>query len=398
MELSYNAEQLEFRERVRAFMRDKAPAEIAEKARTGRRYDKEDLKRWHGVLHQQGWIAPKWAKEHGGAGLDPIQAHILDEESFAAGMPRLQAFGLGMVGPVIIHFGSDEQKMRYLPTILSGEEFWCQGFSEPGSGSDLASLKTRAERDGDAYTVNGQKTWTTQAHWADWMFCLVRTDWDAKQQEGISFLLIDMTSPGVTVRPIITLDGEHQVNEVFFDNVKVPAKNLVGEENKGWDYAKFLLSNERTGIAGVGQSKSEFARLKAIAETEKRRGAPLSEDPLFKVKLAGLELKLRALEITNLRMLIEEKEKGAPGPISSILKIVGSEVQQEIATLTMEAVGSYAAPYLPESLEDSWNGEPVGPDYAAHAAPYYFFRRKASIYGGSNEIQRNIISKHLLGL
>ncbi len=398
MELLYDSEQQAFREEVRAFMKEMAPVDIAAKAHTGQRYDKEDMKRWHGILYEQGWVAPKWSKENGGAGLDPIQVHILDEEAFAAGMPRLQAFGLSMVGPVIIHFGDDEQKSRYLPKILSGEEFWCQGFSEPGSGSDLASLKTRAERDGDKYIVNGQKTWTTQAHIADWMFCLVRTDWDVKQQEGISFLLIDMTSPGVEVRPIITMDGEHAVNEVFFDNVEVPAENLVGEENKGWDYAKFLLSNERTGIAGVGQSKAEFARLKAIAKKEKRRGVTLSEDPLFRAKLADLELKLRALEITNLRMLIEEKEKGAPGPISSILKVVGSEVQQGIATLTMEAVGSYAAPFLPESLEDSWNGEPIGPDYAAHAMPYYFFRRKASIYGGSNEIQRNIISKHLLGL
>ncbi len=398
MELTYDAEQQAFREQVRAFMRDKAPADIADKARTGRRHDKDDLKRWHSILFDQGWVAPKWPAEQGGAGFDPIQIHILDEESFAAGMPRLQAFGLNMVGPVIIHFGNDAQKSRYLPNILSGEEFWCQGFSEPGSGSDLASLSTRAVREGDNYIVNGQKTWTTQAHWADWMFCLVRTDRDVKKQEGISFVLIDMTSPGITVRPIITLDGEHAVNEVFLDNVEVPAENLVGEENKGWDYAKFLLSNERTGIAGVGQSKAEFARLEAIAAVEKRRGKPLNEDPLFKAKLTELELKLRALEITNLRMLIEEMSKGAPGPISSILKIVGSEVQQGIATLTMEAVGSYAAPYLPEALEESWNGEAPGPDYAAQATPYYFFRRKASIYGGSNEIQRNIISKQLLGL
>ena len=398
MQLTYDDEQQAFREKVRAFMRDKAPADLAKKAHTGKRLEKEDLKRWHRILYEQGWIAPKWAVEHGGAGFDPIQIHILDEEAFAAGMPRLQAFGLNMVGPVIIHFGSNAQKERYLPLIRSGQEFWCQGFSEPGSGSDLASLMTRADLDGDKYIVNGQKTWTTQAHWADWIFCLVRTDRDVKQQEGITFLLIDMGSPGITVRPIITLDGEHQVNEVFFDNVEVPIENRVGEENKGWNYAKFLLSNERTGIAGVGQSKAEFARLKAIAETEKRRGVRLSEDPLFKNKMAKLDLRLRALEITNLRMLIEEKEKGAPGNISSILKIVGSEVQQSIATLTMEAIGSYAAPYMPESLEGSWNGEPVGPDYAAHATPYYFFRRKASIYGGSNEIQRNIISKHLLGL
>ena len=379
-------------------MHAKAPPDLAEKANKGVRFDKEDLKRWHGILYNKGWIAPKWAKEFGGGGLDPIEVYILEEESFAAGMPRLQAFGIGMVGPVIIHFGNEQQKARYLPTILSGEEFWCQGFSEPGSGSDLASLSTHAEKKGDNYFINGQKTWTTQAHWADWMFCLVRTDRGAKKQSGISFLLIDMASPGITVKPIITLDGEHQVNEVFLENVKVPSANLVGEENKGWDYAKFLLSNERTGIAGVGQSKAEFARLKGIARIEKRRGLALIEEPLFGARLAELELKLRALEITNLRMLIEEREKGSPGPISSMLKIVGSEVQQEIATLTMEAVGSYAAPYLPESLESSWNGELIGPNYAGHATPNYFFRRKASIYGGSNEIQRNIISKQLLEL
>ena len=398
MELSYDAEQLAFRNEVREFMRFKAPPDLAKKTQKGMRFEKEDLKKWHGILYEKGWIAPKWAKEYGGAELDPIQVHILDEEAFAAGMPRLQAFGVGMVGPVIIHFGNDKQKARYLPSILSGEEFWCQGFSEPGSGSDLASLKTHAEKSGDIYIVNGQKTWTTQAHWADWMFCLVRTNSEVQNQQGISFLLVNMTSPGITVRPIITLDGEHQVNEVFLENVEVPLSNLVGKENKGGDYAKFLLSNERTGIAGVGQSKAEFARLKAISKTEMRRGLPLSEDPLFKVKLADLELKLMALEITNLRMLMEEKDKGAPGPISSILKIVGSEIQQDIATLTMEAVGNYAAPFIPESLDSAWNGKLAGPDYAAHATPYYFFRRKASIYGGSNEIQRNIISKHLLGL
>ena len=398
MELPYDTEQLKFRDEVRAFMCSNAPPRLSKKARMGMRFEKEDLKCWHRILHQQGWIAPKWPREHGGAGLDPIHVHILDEEAFAAGMPRLQAFGIGMVGPVIINFGNDQQKARYLPSILSGEEFWCQGFSEPGSGSDLASLKTRAEKNGDNYIVNGQKTWTTQAHWADWMFCLVRTDRDVKQQEGISFLLIKMNTPGITVQPIITLDGEHQVNEVFLENVRVPCTNLIGEENKGWDYAKFLLANERTGIAGVGQSKAEFARLREIAKIEKRRGRALIDDPLFKIKLAELELKLRALEITNLRMLIEEKEKGAPGPMSSMLKIVGSEVQQEVATLTMEAVGTYAAPFLPESLETHWNGESIGPDYAGHATPNYFFRRKASIYGGSNEIQRNIISKHILGL
>ena len=398
MQLAYDTEQSAFRDEVRAFMAAKAPAELAEKSRLGMRMEKADLKLWHGILHEQGWIAPKWPVEHGGAGWDPIQVHIFDEECFAAGMPRLQAFGLSMVGPVVIHFGNEAQQQRYLPKICSGEEFWCQGFSEPGSGSDLASLKTRAVRKGDKYIVSGQKTWTTQAHMADWMFALVRTDTEVKQQMGISFVLIDMTSPGITVRPIITMDDEHQVNEVFLDDVEVPAENLVGEENKGWDYAKFLLSNERTGIAGIGQSKYEFARLKAIAATEKRRGKPLTEDPLFRARLAELELELKALEVTNLRMLMEARDKGAPGPISSILKIRGSEVQQQIATMVMEAGGAYAAPYQTEALEAGWNGEAVGPEFAASATPYYFFRRKASIYGGSNEIQRNIIAKQLMGL
>ena len=398
MQIAYDAEQTAFRDEVRAFMKAKAPAKLAEKSRLGIRMEKEDLKLWHGILHEQGWVAPKWPVEQGGAGFDPIQVHILDEESFAAGMPRLQAFGLGMVGPVIIHFGNDHHKERFLPKIRSGEEFWCQGFSEPGSGSDLASLKTRAVRKGDKFIISGQKTWTTQAHFADWMFALVRTDPDVKQQQGISFVLIDMTSPGITVRPIITMDDEHVVNEVFLDDVEVPVENLVGEENKGWDYAKFLLSNERTGIAGVGQSKYEFARLKKIAATEKRRGKPLTEDPLFRARLAELELELKALEVTNLRMLMEARDRGAPGPISSILKIRGSEIQQGIATLIMEAGGAYAAPYQTGALEEGWNGESVGPDYAASATPYYFFRRKASIYGGSNEIQRNIIAKQLMGL
>lgn len=398
MQLTYDEDQIAFRDEVRAFMADKAQLALGEDVRHGMHLTKDEVIAWHKALAERGWIAPKWPVEHGGAGWDPIQVHIFDEEAFAAGMPRLPNFGLNYVGPVVIHFGDDWQKERFLGPILSGDEFWCQGFSEPGAGSDLAAVGTRAQRDGDNYIVSGQKTWTTQAHWADWMFTLVRTDREVKKQEGISFLLIDMKSPGITVRPIMTLDGEHQVNEVFIDDVVVPAKNLVGEENKGWDYAKFLLSNERTGIAGVGQSKSEFARLKMIAKTEKRRGKPLSEAPLFQAKMAELELELKALEITNLRVLIEEKDKGAPGPISSILKIKGSEIQQTLATLTMEAAGTYAAPFIPDALDASWNGEPAGPAFAAAATPYYFYRRKASIYGGSNEIQRNIIAKQLLGL
>lgn len=398
MEITYTPEEEAFRKEVRDFLATKLPPELVEKSRRGKRLDRNDYKVWHSILYQQGWISPKWPKEYGGTQWTPIQLHIFDEECFSAGAPRVLQFGIGLVGPVVVNFGSDEQKARYLPKIRSGEEFWCQGFSEPGSGSDLASLKTKAVRKGDVFVVNGQKTWTTAAQWADWMFTLVRTDPDAKPQKGISFLLIDMKSPGITVRPIPTFDGEEMVNEVFMEDVEVPADNVVGELNKGWDYAKFLLANERTGIAAVGQSKEEFLRLKKIARTERKNGRPLIDDPLFQARLARLEIDLIALEITNMRMLVEEQKTGKPGPTSSILKIRGSEVQQQLAALTMDAVGAYATPWIGEALEADWNGEPVGPDYAAPATPYYYYRRKASIYGGSNEIQKNILSKAVLTL
>ena len=398
MNLNFTPEEVAFRDEVRAFLAAKLPADLAEKNLHGKRMDKADFKTWYRLLYEQGWISPKWPVEYGGTGWTPIQIHIFDEECFAAGAPRVLPFGISLVGPVIINFGNDQQKATYLDDIRSGDVFWCQGFSEPGAGSDLASLKTRAVRDGDKYIVNGQKTWTTAAHWADWMFTLVRTDADVKQQEGISFLLIDMKSPGITVRPIVTIDGEHMVNEVFIEDVEVPAENLVGEINKGWDYAKFLLANERTTIAGVGQSKAEFEQLKAIARSERKGGKPLIEDPLFQARLAAVEIDLMALEITNMRMLVEEQKTGSSGPISSILKIRGTEIQQQIAALSMDAVGVYANPWMEAALEANWNGEPIGPEYAAAKTPYYFFRRKASIYGGSNEIQKNIISKAVLEL
>jgi len=398
MNLNFTPEEEAFRQEVRAFLAAKLPAELVQKTKTGVRLGKEDYKAWQRLLYEQGWVSPKWPTQYGGTGWTAIQIHIFDEECFAAGAPRILPFGIGLVGPVIINFGTDEQKATYLDDIRSGEVFWCQGFSEPGSGSDLASLKTRAVLDGDKYIVNGQKTWTTAAHWADWMFTLVRTDPDVKQQEGISFLLIDMNAPGVEVRPIITIDGEHMVNEVFLDNVEVPAENLVGELNKGWDYAKFLLANERTGIAGIGQSKAEFRTLKEIARHERKNGKPLIEDPLFQSRLAKLEIDLMALEITNMRMLVEEQKAGKPGPMSSILKIRGTEIQQQLSELSMDAVGVYANPWIEAALEANWNGEPVGPEYAPARTPYYLFRRKASIYGGSNEIQKNVLSKAVLGL
>jgi alkylation response protein AidB-like acyl-CoA dehydrogenase len=399
MELAYTPDEQVFREEVRRFINDNLPANIKDKVLTGKSLGREDFLRWHRILYRRGWVAPNWPKEYGGADWSPVQRHIFEEEAAEAGAPQVIPFGVTMCGPVIARFGSEWQKSYFLPRILSGEHVWCQGFSEPGAGSDLASLKTRAQREGDHYVVNGQKTWTTLAHIADWIFNLVRTNPGAtKTQEGISFLLVDMKSPGITVRPIVTLDGGREINEVFFDNVRVPAENLVGEENKGWTYAKFLLGNERTGIARVGASKRELKRLKEIAGSERDGGRPLIESPRFRDKIAALEIELMALEITNLRMIARMRGGRGPGPESSILKIKGSEVQQRLTELAMEAVGPYALPFQAEALEEGWNEEPIGPEYAAALAPHYFNYRKVSIYGGSNEIQRNVIAKMMLGL
>ncbi|HZP88683.1 MAG TPA: acyl-CoA dehydrogenase family protein [Burkholderiales bacterium] len=398
MDLNYSSQDLQFRDEVRAFVRDRLPQDIARKVLEHRRLNKDDHVRWQRILYQRGWMAPNWPVEYGGAAWNAVQQHIFDEECAEAGAPRVIPFGVNMVGPVIIAFGSAEQKQRYLPRILSSEDWWCQGYSEPGAGSDLASLKTRAERQGDRYIVNGQKTWTTLAQYADMIFCLVRTSSGGKKQEGISFLLIDMHSPGVTVRPIITLEGEHEVNEVWFENVEVPIENLVGEEGRGWTYAKFLLSHERTGIAGIGASKRELRKLRHIAAQEQRNGRPLIEDLRFRDRIARVEIDLMALEVTNLRMLAAEREGRAPGPEASMLKIKGTEIQQALTELMMEAVGPYALPYLPAAWGDQWLGEYVGPDYAAPLAARYFNYRKVSIYGGTNEIQRNILAQHILGL
>ncbi len=340
-------------------------------------------------------VAPIWPKEYGGPGWSVTQRFIFNQESANAEMPTTLPFGLSMVGPVIFTFGNDAQKKKYLPRILSGEDWWCQGYSEPGAGSDLANLRTKAVREGDHYIVNGQKTWTTLAQYADWIFCLVRTDPNVKPQEGITFLLIDMKTPGITVKPIIVLDGAHEVNDVFFDNVKVPVENRVGEENKGWTYAKFLLVHERTGIAGTARSKKAVERLKEIARSEHVDGTPLIETDAFSRKVAELEIELSALEFTELRTLAQEAKGHMAGPESSILKIRGTEIQQRITELTEEAVGYYAFPY---ERALGANEYPPGPDYAAGAAGRYFNMRKASIYGGSNEIQRNIIAKAVLGL
>jgi len=398
MDLNYSAQELAFRDEVRAYVRARLPHEISRKVLEHKRLDRNDYLHWQKILHEQGWMAPNWPVDHGGAGWNAVQQHIFDEECAEAGAPRIIPFGVNMVGPVIIAFGSPWQKQHYLPRILSSEDWWCQGYSEPGAGSDLASLKTRAERRGEHYVVNGQKTWTTLAQYADMIFCLVRTASTGKRQEGISFLLIDMRTPGVTVRPIITLDGEHEVNEVWFEDVEVPVENLVGEEGRGWTYAKFLLAHERSGIAGVGASKRELRMLKYIASQERRNGRALIEDLRFRDRIARVEIDLMALEITNLRMLAAEREGRAPGAEVSMLKIKGTDIQQALTELMMDAIGPYALPHLPDAWGNHWLGEHVGPDYAAPLAARYFNYRKVSIYGGSNEIQRNIVAQHILGL
>jgi alkylation response protein AidB-like acyl-CoA dehydrogenase len=398
MDLSFTKEELEFRDEVRAFLEKSLPADLRRRVLEGFELEREDTINWQKILHARGWGAPAWPKEFGGTGWDAARQFIFEEECAAAGAPRILPFGLKMVAPVIMRFGNAAQQARFLPRILSADDWWCQGYSEPGSGSDLASLKTQAERRGDHYLVNGQKTWITLAQHADWIFCLVRTDQKSKPQAGISFLLIDMKTPGVRVRPIKLLDGSVEVNEVWFEDVKVPLENLVGQENSGWTYAKFLLGHERTNIAGVGASKRELARLRRIAAQEQKNGRPLLEDPHFALKLAQVEIDLWALEITNLRVISAEAERRAPGPEASLLKIKGTEIQQALAELMMQAVGPYALPYREEALELAFSGEPVGPGYAAPLAATYCNLRKTSIYGGSNEIQKNIIAQMILGL
>ena len=399
MHIELSAADKAFRAEVREFVAARLPPDIRRRVEGGLALGREDYVTWHRILYERGWAAPAWPREHGGPGWTPVQRYLFDSEIAAADAPRVMPFGVSMVGPVIFTFGDDAQKARFLPRILSADDWWCQGYSEPGAGSDLAGLRTRAVRDGDDYVVTGQKTWTTSAQWADWIFCLVRTDPDApKPQQGISFLLIDMRSPGVEVRPIVTIDGGQEVNDVFFDAVRVPARNLVGEENKGWTYAKFLLSFERAGIADVGRSRKQLARLKQVARSEKTNGRPLAEDHRFREKIAAVEIDLLALEFTELRALSRRAAGKEPGTEANILKIRGTEVQQRLTELHLEAVGAYANPYIPDALRDGRNEEPVGPDYAAGAAPRYFNWRKASIYGGTNEIQKGILAKFVLGL
>ncbi len=396
MDFEFTPDEKRFREDVRNFVRANLPKDVAEKVIQGKRLEKEDYLRWHRALHQQGWIGHTWPREYGGTGWNAVQQYIFEEECADAGAPQTMPFGLRMVAPVIMKFGSQAQKDYFLPRILSGEDWWCQGYSEPGSGSDLASLKTKAERKGDKYVVNGQKTWTTLAQHADWIFCLVRTASDVRAQEGISFLLVDMKSKGVTVRPIIMLDMEHEINEVWFEDVEVPAQNLVGEENRGWTYAKYLLGHERTGNAGVGFCKRWLKQLKRYASAQPSGGKALIEDARFRDKVAQLEIELLALEITNLRM-IADQDKG-PGPEASMLKVRGSEIQQTLTELMMQALGTHALLWQPAALDAGYAGEVAGPAFGPPLTGDYFNFRKASIYAGSNEIQRNIITKMMLGL
>ncbi len=387
MDLALKPEHKAFADEVRAFARKNLSPATREKTFSGKHYDRDDHVVWQQALGKQGWLAYTWPKKYGGPGWGVTERFLFENVLAEEGAPRIIPFGVKMVGPVIYTFGNDEQKERFLPGIRSSEVSWCQGYSEPGAGSDLANLRTRAVREGDHYIVNGQKTWTSYAHWGDWIFCLVRTNTEAKPQEGISFLLIDMKTPGVTVRPIIMLDGAHAVNDVFLDNVKVPVANLIGKENEGWTCAKFLLANERLGIAEVPASKRGVGMLRAI-----------SDDPSLAEKIADVDLQVQALEMSELRALSTMALGGAPGPEVSTLKVRGSEIQQRIAELAMEAVGEYAAPYQPGMLFHDTNETPIGPDHAPPAAPRYFNMRKTSIYGGSTEIQKNIVSKMVLGL
>ncbi|CAN5691766.1 acyl-CoA dehydrogenase family protein [soil metagenome] len=404
MDLNFSAEEHTFRQEVRSFLELSLPADIQHKVVNGLILEKEDYLRWQRALHARGWGGTGWRAEFGGTGWDAVQQYIFEEECAAAGAPRIVPFGVKMVAPVIMAFGSPAQQQRFLPSILAGDAWWCQGYSEPGSGSDLASVRTSAQLINASngkpahYLVNGQKTWTTQGQYADWIFCLVRTDTEVKPQRGISFLLIDMKTPGITVRPIITMDGAHEVNEVWLENVAVPLENLIGQENQGWTYAKFLLGHERANIAGIGIAKRELARLKRIATLEIKNGKPLIKDSLFGARIAQIEIDLMALEITNLRVLSAEAERRAPGPEASILKIKGTEIQQAITELLTQAVGQYALPLRREAMAAGFQGDTVGPFYVAPLAANYLNMRKLSIYGGSNEIQKNIISQMILGL
>ena len=397
MNLSFSEEDLSFQNEVRSFIADNYPADIKNKMDNGIPLSKEDILTWQRILSKKGWFAVNWPEEYGGTGWTVTQKHIFQNELASANTPTLVPFGVSMCGPVIYSFGTQEQKDKFLPGIINNDVWWCQGYSEPGSGSDLASLKTKAVKDGDHYIVNGTKPWTTMAQHADWIFCLVRTETTDIKQQGISFLLIDMKTPGVEVKPIITIDGSHEVNMVYLDNVKVPVENLIGEEGAGWNIAKFLLAHERTGIGGIPALKREIRRLREITSELPLGEGFLKDDELFMDKLNKLEIDLLAAEYSELRTLASMSKGGHPGPESSILKIKGTDLQQGLSDLFVEAIGYYAHPFMSEEDLASNEGR-IGPDFAANVMPHYLNYRKVSIYGGSNEIQRNVIAKAVLGI
>ena len=400
MHVSFTNEENDFQKEVNSFFNEKYPADIKEKQNKSVPLEKDDFIRWQKTLYEQGWAAPNWPVEYGGTGWTPVQKYIFANENAKANAPAIVPFGLGMVGPVIYTYGNEAQKKKFLPGILSSDVWWCQGYSEPGSGSDLASLKMKAERVGNEYILNGTKTWTTLGHMADWIFCLVRTSSDvARRQEGISFILVDMATEGVSVKPIITIEGDREVNEVHFENVRVPAENLIGEEGKGWTYGKVLLQHERTSIAGVARSQYRLSRLKEKIRNSENTQPSLTGDNDFLKKIGQLEIELKALEFTELRTLAAVSVGKAPGPESSLLKIRGTEIQQKLDELFMEAAGYFSLPYVPQQYNlNSDPEEHVGFGADSVSSLVYFNNRKASIYGGSNEIQKNIIAKHVLGL
>jgi alkylation response protein AidB-like acyl-CoA dehydrogenase len=392
MDLNFTAEELDFRAKIRAWVAQNLPQEISDKVHGAMRLSRADMQRWSQILGKKGWLGWGWPEAFGGPGWTAVQKHLFEEECALAGAPRVVPFGPIMVAPVIMAFGNREQQQRFLPGIASGDVWWSQGYSEPGSGSDLASLKCKAERRGDKYIVNGQKTWTTLGQYGEWIFCLVRTSSEGKPQMGISFLLIDMKSPGVSVRPIVLLDGEPEVNEVWFDNVEVPAENLIGEENKGWTYAKYLLAHERTNIADVNRAKRELERVKRIAKAE-----GVWDDQRYRDQVAQLEVDIVALEMMVLRVLSAEKSGKQSLDVAGLLKIRGSEIQQRYTELMMLAAGPYSLPFVREAMEAGWQGDQVAAAYLAPLAGHYFNYRKTSIYGGSNEVQRNIVAQTVLG-
>ncbi len=404
MDMTFSADDAAFRAEVRAYLAEATPAELKYKVENGIEMQRQDVVGWHKILHEKGWVAPNWPAAHGGPGWSLTQKYIFDEELGLAGAPRLVVFGINMCGPVLIGFGTEEQKRRFLPPMLSGEHIWCQGYSEPDAGSDLASLRTTAVRDGDEWVINGAKTWTTKAHWADWCFLLARTSSEGKKQEGISFILVDLKTPGIEIRPIILMDGLHETNMVFYTDVRVPVENTVGEIHKGWSIGKYLLAHERMSGGSLGQHKTLLRQLKEIAAGDERCGGkPLAKDPGFARSMAEVEMELRGLEAFNMRAIDKFSRDGelgakALGAEANIFKIRNSEILQRLYELKVEAIGYYAMPYQIAALKHGWNEPAVGAEYANSCMPNYLHFRKVSIYSGSNEIQHNILAKAQLGM